>query len=373
MKAKRIVIAGQLPPPVGGQAVMIGRLVAQMKMRPNVRAEHLPFYFTRTTSDARRFNLGKVVELIAVLVRLVRLRMEGQIDLLIYPTGGPQLMPVLRDIVLLPFIHLASRRVVIHFHAAGIAEKWEGLPAAIRWALRLCHRPVRGAIVQTQFGRRDPECLGIAEIRIVPHAVEDHRGAQPRGWGDPLRAISLLYVGHLCPDKGTPALIQVVARLREMGLPVELSLVGECLAPWSEQDLRQAVMDHKLERVVNCPGPLRGSPKWDSYAAADLFVFPSLAPYESFGLVMVEAMMWALPIVATDWRGNREVLGEDFGGICFEATPLADRLLGALSAAIAQRAEWPRWGEANRRIFESRYREEKFGERLPEAVEGLSG
>jgi glycosyltransferase involved in cell wall biosynthesis len=47
-------------------------------------------------------------------------------------------------------------------------------------------------------------------------------------------------------------------------------------------------------------------------AAADVLVFPSLAP-EGFGRPIVEAMAMARPVVATDVRPCREILGPEAG------------------------------------------------------------
>ena len=68
---------------------------------------------------------------------------------------------------------------------------------------------------------------------------------------------------------------------------------------------------------VHFTGPRTGEELAATYAAADLFVFPTAAPYESFGLVLVEAMAWRLPIVASRWRGNFDVLTPQAGAVGF--------------------------------------------------------
>jgi glycosyltransferase involved in cell wall biosynthesis len=44
------------------------------------------------------------------------------------------------------------------------------------------------------------------------------------------------------------------------------------------------------------------------YRAADLFVYPN-PPYESFGLVFLEALATNIPVIATDDPIRREIIG----------------------------------------------------------------
>ena len=370
MEKKRVVIAGQTPPPIGGQAIMIARILDELRAQSSFEVIHLPFYFTRDVRRTRRAGLDKLLEFFAVLWRLAVIRASGPIDALLYPVGGPQLVPLVRDVCLLPWMLLASRKVIFHFHAGGIAETIHDHPYLLRKVVRFLYRKGDAAIVMTEFGRRDAAALGIDDVKVVPHALEDTYDPQivSRNAGSQAR---LLYVGHLCEEKGTPALLEAFASLRKTEPNCSLELVGECLPPYSEDELKSSIRRLGLENVVELSGVLSGKEKWDRFARADLFVFPSLAP-ESFGLVTVEAMMWALPVVACDWRGNREILGESFGGVCFSpGDNLAVSLANALREAFAQRENWVQWGKRNRQIFENKYKADNFPARFARALDAL--
>jgi glycosyltransferase involved in cell wall biosynthesis len=111
--------------------------------------------------------------------------------------------------------------------------------------------------------------------------------------------------------------------------------------------------------------------KWERYAEADLFVFPSVAR-ESFGVVMAEAMMWSLPVLACDWRGNREVLGNPPEQLLFPPEPdLTSQLQRALANVIAQRGRWSEWGNRNRQVFLERYDAAHHKGRLAETIQKL--
>lgn len=357
----RIVVAGQIPPPMGGQNAMIAHLLGELRGWPSLRTDHLEFRFTTSTTAARKGQLSKMVELAKVILRLVKLRLQGPIDLMVYPPGGPQTVPLIRDLLLLPWVMLLSRRVILHFHAAGFADalrKGGLLPRMVSKLYSRCGR----AIVMTAFNRRDPESCGIRDIIVSPHRMEDV--FQPAIVDRDDTGLRILAMGHLCADKGTPRLIQSVARLRERYPEAVLELAGEPLAPYSWKELHDDINAAGLSGKVELLGVVSGEKKDRAFARADLFLFPSVAPYESFGLVLAEAMMWSLPIVASDWRGNADVTDGSTGTFLFSPPDSVESLSHALEQFAGNRADWREYGEANRRKFVDLYLRRPEGEPL---------
>jgi len=334
---------------------MIARILDELRASERFSVVHLPFRFTKNIQQTRRGGFGKVAEVFAVLIRLIRIRSSGAIDLLLYPVGGPQLVPLIRDLCLLPWMILVAKKTCLHFHAGGIAETIDKQPFIVRHLVRWLYRKSSLAIVMTQFGKRDPRSVGIEQIEVVPNTLEDRYDEHTlnRNTG---RLPRLLYVGHFSEEKGTPSLLQAVAMLRDSGRNCLLTLIGEAVPPYTDADLQSVIERLGLQSTVRGCGVLSGQEKWNQFAEADLFVFPSLAA-ESFGLSMVEAMMWALPVVACDWRGNREVLSDEFGGILFQPSEnLSTALTKALEDTLAQRHQWKAWGLRNRKTFLERYK-----------------
>lgn len=353
-------MAGQVPPPYGGQNIMIQTAVAQFAAWPECESVHLPFFFTSDLQTARTVGWGKLIELVRVIGRLLRIRLGGAIDVLLYPSGGPQTVPIIRDILLLPWMLLFAKRVIVHFHAAGIADRLPlERPSMLRTMLAALYPQAFAAVVMTEFNRRDPAAFGIWRVIVRPHKIPDEFDPSIAPKHVSSAGKRLLYVGHLHPDKGTDALLRAFAALRANNAELSLELVGECLPPWSRAELDGQIEELGIGTDVTLSGVLTGRAKAEAFAQADLFVFPTIAPYESFGLVMIEAMMWSLPIVASDWRGNAEVLTAAPEGLLFPVSaPLDRNLQSALEHAMERQEQWREWGKINRATFERQYREQ---------------
>jgi len=366
----RVVVAGKMPPPYGGQNLNIQRLVHLLSGIEGIQVLYWELAFSKQINQFRKQSIGKLVELARVMSRLVRLYFHGgRFDYILFPTGGPHLAPILRDLILLPYCRLFCPRIIVHFRAAGIGRKMKQLPFWQGWMLRAVHRLCWGAVTLSEYGRTDPEALKIPRVFVIPNAIEDHN---PEGKisGFPEDRITLLNVGHLCSDKGTPALLEAFAKVSRTYPRVTLRLVGECLAPYSTEQLQADIRRLQLDDSVELAGLKTGDALFDEYRRASLFVFPSMAPYESFGMVLIEAMMFGLPLVVSDWRANAEVArGMDCGGIIYQPSENhAQALAAALRQALEQMTEWNEWGRRNRKHYETYYRinrlRENFGSLL---------
>jgi glycosyltransferase involved in cell wall biosynthesis len=276
---------------------------------------------------------------------------------------------MIRDMLLLPWVLLLSERVILYFHAAGIADRLEQNPrSSLNRLVSFLYGKAFAGIVMTNFNRRDPEAVGVRRVLVVPYRIKDDFDPLVVRRGD-IRAKRILYVGHLCPDKGTPELLRAFALVRRNHPEIQLSLMGECLPPFTQRALKQLIADLHVQPFVQVLGVLRGRAKAEEYGKADLFIFPTLAPYESFGIVLAEAMSWALPIVASKWRGNSDVLTSQAGAICFPvSSSFAEDIAAALEQALGHSDEWPEWGKANRSVFRQRYCEDDCEQWLVESL-----
>ena len=166
----------------------------------------------------------------------------------------------------------------------------------------------------------------------------------------------LLHAGHLYDLKGTPQLLEAFGRIASQYPEWRLVLMGEFLPPYSEDECRKRCRELGIEQKVEILGVLKGEEKTVQFGASQLFVFASIAPYESFGLVMTEAMMWGLPMLVSDWRGNREVAGD--AALYFDTRPSMEKNLAVeMSVLFADKSKLLALAERSRARFASEFSE----------------
>jgi glycosyltransferase involved in cell wall biosynthesis len=168
----------------------------------------------------------------------------------------------------------------------------------------------------------------------------------------------MLYLGRVAFEKNIDFLLRMTAELRRK-LPEVLLLVageGPALPSLQQMSIELGLQDH-----VRFIGYLdRDSELNACYRAADLFVFSSLS--ETQGLVLLEAMAQAVPVVAIAELGTRSILIEGEGALIapHEESVFADRACALLQSTELRQ----RLGEAGRLYASRQWTAEVQAERM---------
>lgn len=131
------------------------------------------------------------------------------------------------------------------------------------------------------------------------------RGTRTRATGEPQR---LLFVGRGAPNKAQHDLILATTACRELGLDVELRLVGtwEGMETYEER-CRALVVRLGMEDFVVFAGSVSDEQLAGEYANADAFV--CLSDHEGFCVPVIEALAADLPVVALARGAVAETVG----------------------------------------------------------------
>ena len=128
-------------------------------------------------------------------------------------------------------------------------------------------------------------------------------------------AFLLLSVGRNHPQKGFKYIPEIAVRLRDMGCQFVWLLVGAQTEDIGRMAERIGVGEYvRSIPSIGLPGSMKSrtrfnlpaQPLIELYKASDVLVFPSV--WESFGMVLIEAMAAGLPIAAFDCPGFPEAV-----------------------------------------------------------------
>lgn len=367
-KRLRVLIVGQIPPPTHGQALMILALL-QAEM-PGVERFHVRLAYSDDIHEVGRFRPRKLLRLFTTVARILVAIARYRPHVVCYPPSGPTWVGVLRDMITLICIRPFCRALVFHFHASGLSELWPNrIPRSLRGPFRRAFFAADAAVMVSEATPPDGQVLQARRTFYVPYGVSDVAGSRAARAKDVPR---ILFVGALLESKGPLVLTEACLMLWRKGLTFELHLMGGAREGIDQAILRMA---SPFERQVRVLGMLTGPEKWRQFEEADVFSLPSYYESEALPVVCLEAMMWSLPIVATDWRGIQDVVIDGETGFLVppkDPQALADRLELLLEDADLRH----KLGAGGRQRYQDEYTIERYRMRMREVffeVAGLGG
>lgn len=264
---------------------------------------------------------------------------------------------------------LRRTKLVIHYHMDAVIRGWKGI---IFWFYSFFFLPVivRLATMIT--------CASLDYIRHsqlgafyvnhetsfieVPFGVDSERFYPGQTEREPI----VLFVGALDKAhyfKGVEKLIEAFALISPNNRQAKLVLVGKGNLEkyYYKLAVKNKIVD-QLE-IVNAASD-QALANW--YRRATVAVLPSINQSEAFGLVLLEAMSCATPVIASNLPGVRNVFKNKEHGFLIkpgDVAALADKIAYLLNNPV----EAHRFGMAARQCIEERYSWHKVGERLEAA------
>jgi glycosyltransferase involved in cell wall biosynthesis len=227
------------------------------------------------------------------------------------------------------WLRTPAPRLIVWHHSDLVRPWWA--PYTYGVVQRALYRRADCVVVSNPvLAARSPLVRLARRVEVIPLGIDLEHYRAPDAVREALvervRAIApgphILFVGRFVYYKGIDVLIDAMTRC-----PGTLLLVGD--GPL-EGELRMQVATLGLQDRVRFIGRVSDEDLPAYYHASDVFVLPSVAVTEAYGLVQIEAMAAGVPVVSTNLPTGVPWVNQD--GVTGLVVPPRDA--GALAAAL---------------------------------------
>lgn len=210
------------------------------------------------------------------------------------------------------------------------------------------------------------QAISRGKIRVITSGVDLARFSPRENWDQPVDRLKVLFLGRIDPNKGPDIVCDAVARLREEGAAIDLTVAGGLWFYQRGNEAGDPFMAALREKMAKAQAQYLGHVERDRVPelvrAHDVVCVLSRSN-EPFGLVTLEAMASGCAVIASNRGGLPQACGgaalladpDDFSAVVSFLRRLAEDggfLLSRKSASM-QRASEASWSVAVDRLEEA--------------------
>jgi len=410
----KLLIFAHTPPPHHGQSYMVQLMLAgfggdrrkhKVSAKVNgsiaqgrdygIECYHVNARLSKKLEDIGDLRIGKFLLLLGYCLQAIWCRYRYGVKTMYYIPAPGKPSALYRDWMVMLICRRAFKKVVLHWHAAGLAN-WLETAVQMRtrsWTYRFM-KQVDLSIVLSQYNRADAEKIFSRQIRVVSNGIPDpcpdferqvltrrkarfaarrkllagetlteddiqHTGGTPN-------IVRVLYLAHCTREKGLFDTISGVALARQrlaerkFALTLRLQIAGTFVSAQEKAEFEKLMTQPGMGELIEYFGFVSGEQKNRLLREADLFCFPTYYENENQPVNLIEAMAFGLPILTTRWRSVPELFPANYPGLVDVRSP--EQIANVMPALMAGEA-----GDGFREIFLRNFTLERYLTELAEA------
>lgn len=208
-------------------------------------------------------------------------------------------------------------------------------------------------------------------VETIPLGVDPSiTSAKKQGRKAKKEEISILFVGRFERRKGIDVLLEAASSILEKHPKARLNLVGNPeIADENNKkyfgEFEKKFGKKKWFKQIKLYGYVSDEDLAKLYEDCDIFVAPSR--YESFGIIFIEAMAHAKPVVGTNVGGIPEIIDDGKNGLLFKNEDVQD-LTQKLEKLLNDEQLRHKMGQASLRILQDKFSADGMGDKFEKFI-----
>ena len=359
MNKSKVLFIVPLPPPVHGSSMVSQSIKESSVLNGAFEMDFVNLSTSRRMEeiDKRSWALyaRKAVRFIGAYAKTCWLLASHRYDLC-YLAITCHGVGFLKDAPFVLLCKLFGRKVVIHQHNKGMVKDVDR--PIYRWLLPMVYRHTKVILLSWRLYVDIEKVVKREQVTICPNGIPDTNCSKTSV--ERHNDVShILFLSNLIVSKGVLVLLDALNILKERGYRFVCDFVGGETKELNGRRFAHEIETRGLDGIALYHGRKYGKDKEDFLQMADMLVFPTYYFNECFPLVILEAMMYGLPVISTDEGGIRDEVKDGKNGFVVkpqDAVALADAIQRLLDDKDARQT----MGAEGRRMFKEQFKMECF-------------
>ena len=370
MKPKILFIM-HMPPPVHG-ASMVGQFIHDSQLiNSSFDCHYVNLAVATRLEDVGKGGWHKAKD-------IWKKRIEGRKTVkavkpdLVYITPNSAGAPFYKDFIIVMMLKMMGQKIVMHFHNKGVATRQNR--KLDNWMYKHYFKGVKLILLADALYEDVKKYVKREDVFVCPNAIPAISNANLVNENSD-HVPHILWLTNIMKTKGIMEYLSALKILKDKGVKFQADFVGGLTKEMSGDEFDSALSMMGLNGCCTYYGPKYGDDKYSFFSQADVFVLPSYT--EAFPVSILEAMQFALPVVASNVGGVSAGVEDGVSGFLLggklpimlntfrpDACEIADKLQVLLTDTDLRH----KMGLAGREKFEREFTLEVFEKRMVEIL-----
>lgn len=360
-----------MPPPVHG-ASMVGQYIHDSELiNSSFDCHYVNLAVATRLDEIGKGGWNKVKGVLKKLMEVRKAVKTVKPDL-VYITPNSAGAPFYKDFITVMMLKIMGRKIVMHFHNKGVTtrqNRWLD-----NWLYRRYFKGVKLILLAEALYEDVKRYVKREDVFVCPNAIpaiSNANGVTVNSNHVP----HILWLTNIMKTKGIMEYLSALKILKDKGVTFKADFVGGLTKEMSGEEFDEALAAMGLKGCCAYFGPKYGDDKYVFFRQADVFVLPSYT--EAFPVSILEAMQFALPVVASNVGGVSAEVEDGVNGYLIGGKqpvmlntfrPNPREIAEKIETLLTDSALRQRMGEAGREKYEKEFTLEVFEKRMAEIL-----
>ncbi|TDD95073.1 glycosyltransferase family 4 protein [Flavobacterium cellulosilyticum] len=366
MKPKLLFVL-HLAPPVHGAAVAGGFIRESKVINEPYDITYINLSTASSVADIGKTGFKKFIVILKLWYK-VFLALNIQKYQLCYLTINAKGPAWIKELGIVALVKVFQIPLIYHYHNKGVAENATSLFKKKLYSFQFKNAK---SILLSPLLYRDIADFAIGtEVYYCPNGIPTITLNQTENLiKNESKIATILFLSNLIESKGVFILLQACVLLKNKNIPFQCVFIGG-EGDITTKQFQKKVQQSNLQNEVEYQGRKYGLEKEAAFANADIFAFPTYYHNETFGLVNLEAMQYALPVISTFEGAIPEVIIDGVNGFLVPQQN-AEALASKLEILIGNPVLRNEMGLAGKKMYEEKFTLEHFEKRMLEILQAV--
>jgi len=307
---RKILFLSPLPPPYYGSALSSKECLGILEGSKEFKVRNIKLNYSESMKDIGKINLNKIKGIFRVSRQI-----KQEINLfnpdIVYFVPATSGLGLIRDAYFVRQIKkIWKGKILFHIRSRISDEDWKN--PLFRYIYVRMFKNQKAIVLGKTLKKDLHNLIPDRDISVLPNAIKNEisekeikRIIKKR---NKLRTFNILFLSNMDRTKGWPKLLEACKILDEKKINFRCSFVGAWRSKKDEKKFYKFIKKNNLQNKVFYLGKKTGKEKNKILENSDVLVFPTEYKLETFGRVIIEAMMYALPVIANSIASIPEII-----------------------------------------------------------------